>query len=433
MGADIPAEPFHPVFDWIAAAEVEKRNLESIGRDAIRVGSVGAVILSGGQGTRLGFNGPKGVFDIGLESHKSIFQLHIERIDKIRQLSCKEDGTFPSVPVYIMTSDLNHQIIIDFFAQNNYFGYPSADIFFFEQALELCLSKDGKIIVESPTSLALAPDGNGGLFSALESSGALEDIANRGVMHLHAYGIDNVLTKSVDPAFMGLCILNNADCGNKVVPRASKDEKVGVTVLRDGKMFVAEYSELPENIASASDESGKLLFNAANICNHYFNVNFLVETMMPKLDNMYHLAAKKIPYMNADRQTVQPDVVNGYKLELFIFDGFPYADRFTVMSSDRQEEFAPVKNSAEASSDTAATAKAMMTWQAIRWLLKAGANIRWNDPDAADGAGSIDSESFAAAVKTGQVTCEISPLVSYCGEGLEAYAGTTVTLPIRLQ
>ncbi|CAM9783772.1 unnamed protein product, partial [Ectocarpus fasciculatus] len=427
----IAAEPFQPVFDWTGATNTEKNSLETIGKDAIRCGTVGAVILSGGQGTRLGFSGPKGVYDIGLPSKKSIFQLHIERILKVRQLCPKEDGSLPSIPVYIMTSDLNHQIIIDFFKANNFFGFPESDLFFFEQALELCLSKDGKIIVESPTSLSLAPDGNGGLFTALKTSGALGDIAARGVQHLHAYGIDNVLTKSIDPAFVGLCIRDNAHCGNKVVSRLHKDEKVGVTVLREGRMFIAEYSELPADIASAADENGTLLFNAANICNHYFNVQFLIDVLLPGLSGIYHLASKKIPYMNADGATVTPDVANGYKLELFIFDGFPLAEQFTVMSVDRQEEFAPVKNSPEATSDSPVTARAMMTRQAIRWLRNAGASLQWTNADAT--VIPVETPEFEDAVQKGLVSCEISPLVSYCGEGLESYAGRTVSLPASLQ
>lgn len=422
---DIPAEPFRPVFDWTVASDAEKSELEQTGRNAISNCSVGVIILSGGQGTRLGFSGPKGLYDIGLPSGKSIFQLHIERVSKIRELCRKENGDLPSIPIYIMTSDLNHGIIMDFFSENSYFGYPSTDIFFFEQALELCLSKDGKIIVESPKSLALAPDGNGGLFTALKTSGALQDIVFRGVQHLHAYGIDNVLTKSVDPAFIGLCIRDEADCGNKVVARLNKDEKVGVTVLREGRMFVAEYSELPPDIASAADENGKLLFNAANICNHYFNVRFLVDTLLPNLNCMYHLASKQIPAMNADGVTVTPETSNGYKLELFIFDGFPLAQRFSVMSVDRQDEFAPVKNSPDAATDTPITARAMITAQSIRWLRAAGVSLKWAD-------GAIDSSEFSDAVQNGSVCCEISPLISYCGEGLSKYAGYTFSLPFSL-
>jgi len=264
---------------------------ESSGNDAILKSKVAVVILSGGQGTRLGFDGPKGMYDIGLPSKKTIFELHIDKVSKIRNLVAEKKGSshFPSIPVYIMTSDLNDKIIREYFAEQKYFGYPEDDIFFFEQGLEPCLSLDGKIIVESPTSLALAPDGNGGIYSALRSTGALADMERRGIEHLHVYGIDNVLNKAADPLFLGACIDNGAQCGNKIVWRANKAEKVGVTVESDGKMMVIEYSEIPKALTEAVDESGKLIFGAANLCNHYFSLRF-VKDIIPQLAKIYHIA-----------------------------------------------------------------------------------------------------------------------------------------------
>jgi UDP-N-acetylglucosamine/UDP-N-acetylgalactosamine diphosphorylase len=415
-------QPFMPVTptvinlnDHPGSWDEELLDYHKTGIQAIREGKVAAIIMSGGQGTRLGFNGPKGVYDIGLPSHKPIFQIHMERILKVKQLCASggSEGTMPSVPVYIMTSDLNHQIIKDYFENHNYFGYPKEDIIFFEQGLEPCFTFDGKMIVESPTNLSLAPDGNGGLYRALQHSGCVEDIRRRGVEYLHVYGIDNVLTKSLDPLFMGLCIAKDVQCGNKVVWRAHKAEKVGVTAELDGRMHILEYSEIPPELAETEDDTGRLLFGAANICNHYLSVSFLVNTVLPNLSSIYHFANKKIPYYDPSTgTTVTPAKPNGVKLEMFIFDVFPLADKWVVMESHRDDEFAPVKNEPGNPADSPDTARLMLSNQAIRWLSRVGAIVNQSDS---------------------KQLCEISPLLSYAGEGLESYKDVHVTLPCYLQ
>ena len=382
-----------------------------IGLQFISDESVAAVIMSGGQGTRLGFNGPKGIYDMGLPSKKSIFQLHIEKIMSVRNLSNPKSA--PSIPIYIMTSDLNDKIIRDYFHDKNYFGYPKEDIFFFEQGLMPCLTMDGKIIIESEFKLALAPDGNGGIYNALKSSGALDDMVNRGIKHLNVYGIDNVLVKPLDPAFLGICISNDVQVGNKTVARASAAEKVGVTASINGKMWILEYSDIPKELADASDEEGELLFQAANICNHYMSVAFVKDVVIPNLGNSYHLAAKKIPYWDPKmNQTITPTSNNGVKLEMLIFDIFPLADKWIVVEADRNEEFAPVKNEPGNPVDSPDSARSLMTAQAKGWLKAVGAKIV--------------SKSIANHV------CEISPLLSYEGEGLEKFKNAEISLPCYL-
>jgi UDP-N-acetylglucosamine/UDP-N-acetylgalactosamine diphosphorylase len=337
-------DPFTPASNVVNLAEIsdERRNtLVSAGYEAVRLGKVAAVIMSGGQGTRLGYAGPKGMYDLGMPSHKTIFQMHIEKIVKINLLVGNKDF----VPVYIMTSNLNHSIIVQYFAEHNYFGYPADRVVFFEQGVEPSFTFDGKIIIESAESLSLAPDGNGGIYRALQYSGCIDDMLRRGVEHLHIYGIDNVLTKSLDPLFIGACIANQVECGNKVVWRAHKTEKVGVTAELNGRMHVLEYSELPTDLADSEDAEGKLLFGAANICNHYLSVSFLQQRVLPSLSEVYHVAKKKIPYYDpVTKQTVTPDEVNGVKMEMFIFDVFPLATRWLVVEGRREDEFAPVKN-----------------------------------------------------------------------------------------
>lgn len=370
-----------------------------------------SVILSGGQGTRLGFNGPKGMYDLGLISHKTIFQIHIERIQRVRLLCQQSSGKLPSIPIYVMTSDLNHQIIKDFFHSQNYFSYPSKDIVFFEQGLEPCFTFDGKIIIDNPNALAMAPDGNGGIYNALNRSGSLQDMVKRGVEHLHIYGIDNILTKSLDPLFLGVCIENNVECGNKVVWRAGKSEKVGVTAEANGKMHILEYSEIPPQLAEVEDNHGKLLFGAANICNHYLKVSFLLDVVVPNMSSVYHIAKKKIPFFDFEQnKSISPSQPNGIKLESFIFDVFPMADRWVVVESYREDEFAPVKNEPGNPSDSPDTARAMISNQAKKWLKAAGANLINEDAGI----------------------CEISPLLSYQGEGLERFSGQDIVIPCYL-
>jgi UDP-N-acetylglucosamine/UDP-N-acetylgalactosamine diphosphorylase len=196
-----------------------------------------------------------------------------------------------------MTSDLNHTIIQDYFKEHSYFDYPSNDIYFFEQGLLPCFDLNGKIIIDSATSIALAPDGNGGIYEALQNSGAIQDMLNRHVKYLHVYGIDNVLIKSVDPLFMGICIEQNSQCGNKVVTRANKSEKVGMTVNINNRMHILEYSEIPVTIADLeTDIPGQLLYRTANICNHFISIDFLQNIILPNLSATYHIAMKKIPF-----------------------------------------------------------------------------------------------------------------------------------------
>jgi UDP-N-acetylglucosamine/UDP-N-acetylgalactosamine diphosphorylase len=266
--------------------------------------------------------------------------------------------------------------------QQNYFGFPKEDVVLFEQGLLPCFDLDGKIILESAGSVAMAPDGNGGFFDALERQHVLPDMRRRGIRHLHVYGIDNMLTRSADPVFIGYCIHENAEAGNKVVWRAGPDERVGVIAKRAGRTQVVEYSELPTEMAALRDADGKLVFGAANIANHYFSEDFLEHTALPNLQLVYHIAKKKIAHVSEDGlSTVTPDDVNGYKLEMFIFDVFPLAERMATLEVSREEEFAPVKNANGTSVDSPDTARVLVSNLCKRWLREAGAELVGYDSD----------------------------------------------------
>jgi UDP-N-acetylglucosamine/UDP-N-acetylgalactosamine diphosphorylase len=383
-----------------------------LGIEAIRCGEVAALVLAGGQGTRLGFSGPKGMYNIGLPSGRSLFQLLSERILKLRKLASNDSDKLAELPFFIMTSPINHEETVDFFEKNDFFGLPKEDVRFFEQGMLPCLTEGGKIIMETSSKVAMAPDGNGGIYPSLHNSGMLGDMDQRGIKHLHVFSIDNALTKPADPVFIGHCISQHADCGNKVVWKAGAHEKVGVIAEKHGKSCVVEYSDITEEMAERIDSNGRLVFGAGNICNHYYTLDFLKDVVLPKLGNMYHIARKKIPYYDeGNRSTVTPTTNNGIKLESFIFDVFPFAAQMAVLDVLREEEFAPVKNAPGSSSDSPETARAYISKLAKKWVVNAGGILK---------GGSDESIS------------EVAPLTSYGGEGLEDVKGKEIVCPFSL-
>jgi UDP-N-acetylglucosamine/UDP-N-acetylgalactosamine diphosphorylase len=393
--------------------EKEVSTAYEIGMKAINRGEVAALVLAGGQGTRLGFSGPKGMYDIGLTSGRTLFQMVCERILKVRKLASDSDDTLSPLPFYIMTSPINHDGTIAFFENNNYFGLPKEDVCFFKQGMLPCLTSDGKIIMETASKVAMAPDGNGGIYPSLHNTGMLADINRRNIKHLHVFSIDNALTKPADPVFIGHCISQNADCGNKVVWKAGAHEKVGVIAEKGGKSCVVEYSDITKEMAERTDDNGRLIFGAGNICNHYYTLDFINDVIMPKLGNMYHVARKKIPYYDdATKSTVTPESNNGIKLESFIFDVFPFSQRMAVLDVLREEEFAPVKNAPGSQSDSPDTARAYISKLAKRWVSKAGAILK--DDSSEEGI------------------CEVAPLTSYGGEGLDNLKGQELRCPFSL-
>ncbi len=382
-----------------------------IGLEAIRNGQVAALVLAGGQGTRLGFDGPKGMYDIGLPSGRTLFCMIAERIQKLCQLA-SDDGT-ASIPFYIMTSPINHDDTVSYFEANNYFGLPPDSVQLFQQGMLPCLTDDGKIILESAGKVAMAPDGNGGIYPSLLKSGMLDDMKSKGVKYLHVFSIDNALVKPAEPTFIGYCIQQNADCGNKVVWKAHAHEKVGVVAEKDGKPCVVEYSDITSEMAERTDENGRLVFGAGNICNHFYTLDFIINAIVPNLGNMYHVARKQIPYYDQEtKTTVTPTANNGMKLESFIFDVFPLSQQMAILDVPRSDEFAPVKNAPGSSSDSPGTARKMISALSQKWVKDAGGNLVGDIIDA---------------------ICEVPPPVSYSGEGLEELvAGKDIDCPFVL-
>ncbi|GLD91875.1 hypothetical protein PINS_up000408 [Pythium insidiosum] len=407
-------EPLHDdVVDLLSLTSPEtKADWQRRGLDAISQGTVAALVLGGGQGTRLGFAGPKGMYDIGLPSHKTLFEIFADRVLKVQQLANAElklADHSARIPFLVMTSEMNHDETMSFFKSHGYFGLLPSQVHFFRQGSLPCFSNDGKFILETKSRIARASDGNGGIYPALKRSGMLRHLEATNVQYLHVFSVDNVLCKVVDPVFIGYCIQNDADCANKVVWKSRPDESVGVFAKKNGKFCVVEYSELDKASSERVDPAtGKLAFGAANICNHFYRLDFLQVCCNLEEFGEYHVAKKKIPYVDDNGQTVTPTSNSGIKLETFIFDVFQHAKNMKVLGVEREDEFAPVKNAPGAATDSPDTARHLVSEQCRRWLVKAGASF----DDSTNGL------------------CEVVAAVSYNGEGLEHVAKTMS--PIRL-
>ncbi|KAJ6442940.1 UDP-N-acetylglucosamine pyrophosphorylase [Purpureocillium lavendulum] len=387
------------------------------GLDLIGANKVAVVLMAGGQGTRLGSSDPKGCFDIDLPSHKPLFQIQAERIRKIQELAAKKAGSGAApvvVPWYVMTSGPTREPTRKFFESQKYFGLDPANIQIFEQGVLPCISNEGKILLESKGKVAVAPDGNGGIYQALVLSGVLDDMRKRGIQHIHAYCVDNCLVKVADPIFIGFAAEKDVDIATKVVRKRNATESVGLILCKNGKPDVVEYSEIDKETAEAQDpkQPDVLKFRAANIVNHYYSFRFLESIPQWAHKLPHHVARKKIPYADVESgETVKPESPNGIKLEQFVFDVFNMLplDKFACMEVRREDEFSPLKNARGKGEDDPDTSKRDIMAQGRRWLEAAGATV----------------------VAEGGV--EISPLISYGGEGLEKLKGTTVTAPAVLE
>ncbi|XP_046984864.1 UDP-N-acetylhexosamine pyrophosphorylase [Schistocerca americana] len=393
----IPAEFYGGV---IRSEAEDLRFYEDEGLRQISAGKVGVLLLAGGQGTRLGVSYPKGMYDVGLPSHKSLYQVQAERILRLQELACERTGVYNHITWYIMTSEATMCPTQEYFANHNYFGLKKENIVMFEQGLLPCFTFDGKIIMDRKYKLSRAPDGNGGLYRALRDRKVLDDIERRGISYLHAYSVDNILVKVADPVFIGYCISKNAECGAKVVEKSFPEEPVGVVCQVDGRYQVVEYSEITLKTAEQSDIDGRLTFRAGNICNHFFTTEFLQKIANKHENNLkLHVARKKIPYVDAQGNICKPEKPNGIKMEKFVFDVFQFADNFVTWEVKRNEEFSALKNADTAEKDTPTTARNDLYSLHYQYLTKAGGKI--------------------VTDKGSSVICEISPLLTYAGEGLE--------------
>lgn len=314
----------------------ELNHYEKIGLKAIREGKLAAVTMAGGQGTRLGHNGPKGTFDIGLDSHKPIFEILCDTLKSAKE----KYGVY--VAWYIMTSNENNDATVDFFKANDYFGYPKDKITFFKQGELPMIDTEGKVLLDENGLIKKAADGHGGIFLSMKRNGIIYDMRTRGIEWAFIGGVDNVLVNMVDPVFLGLAIENKVLAAGKSVVKAGPHEKVGVFCKRDGKPSVVEYSEISTQMAEETNEKGELKYGESHILCNLFNIDAIEEISKNELP--YHSAFKKAKYLDKDGKLVVGDKPNAYKFEAFLFDAFESLDDMKILRVKREEEFAPVKN-----------------------------------------------------------------------------------------
>jgi len=349
------SNPFDTKDDVITPIEYyDKEKLENyeyyqnIGEKAIKNKKLAVVTMAGGQGTRLGHDGPKGTYDIGLDSHKSLFELLCDTLKE----ALEKYGVV--IPWYIMTSRENNQKTIDFFKKNNYFDYPKVK-FFIQDVLPM-VSEDGKIIINEDGLIKMASNGHGGIYESLVKNDITQEMKNDDIEWVFIGGVDNCLLNMIDPIFMGITIDRNLCLAAKSVVKLSPRENTGVFCRRNGKPSIIEYTEISDEMANLKKD-GELLYGEANILAHLFKLNFIEEISDKKLP--YHVAHKKANYIDDNGNLIKPEKPNAYKFESFLFDAFSYADDMVVLRVKREEEFAPVKNNDTALVDCPKTARGL--------------------------------------------------------------------------
>jgi UDP-N-acetylglucosamine/UDP-N-acetylgalactosamine diphosphorylase len=345
--------------EWLRARE--------FGDWILRANKVAAILVAGGQGTRLGFDHPKGMFGIGPVSGKSLYQLLAE------QLVARGRRAGTSIPYFIMTSSATHEETRQFFQDHHYFGLDPDDVSFFQQSSLPAIDDAGRILLDEKWKLTSSPDGHGGVLHALQRAGLLGVMADRGIEYLYYHQVDNPAAQVCDPAFLGLHALRDSEMSIKVVAKTSAAERMGVVVELDGRTEIIEYSDLPDECAAATGPDGGLLLWAGSTAIHVFNRSFLERLAVEGSKLPYHRAHKAIPYVDDEGERVIPTQPSGWKFEQFIFDALPRARTTLVVEADRASEFLPVKNHEGA--DSPASVREGLLRLHRQWLTDAGAVV----------------------------------------------------------
>ncbi len=391
-----PRNPDDPARPW------DREAMARAGESLIAAGKIGCFTVAGGQGSRLGYDGPKGCYPTGAITDKSLFQIFAEGI----LAHSRRHGV--AIPWYIMTSPLNHEATVEFFRKNAFFGLPESDVMFFEQGTMPSLDKQtGRVLLADKGTIATNPDGHGGAIKALVVSGATADMKKRGIEHISYWQVDNPNIHVLDPVFIGLHATapdSSGEMSGKMLPKAEPKEKVGVfcraPVNGSMRTMVVEYSDLPDELAEATNDDGSLKFLSGSPAMHMLGVAFIEKVAGdPAYALPYHRAIKKVAHIDLETgEPVEPTEPNAVKLERFVFDAIPMAEHSIILETDRVEEFAPVKN--KDGVDSIVTSKQLQTERAARWLEAAGVQV----PRKADG--SCDC------------VIEIGPLTATCADDL---------------
>lgn len=337
--------------------EVARRREEfgSVGLAAIKAGKVAAVLLAGGQGTRLGSDNPKGMYNMGTSRELSIFACQFANIKQVTDMA---DAYFH---IFVMTSEINHDKTVEFFKEKNYFGYPAEKVHFFVQEMAPTCDERGRIFLAEKGKISTSPNGNGGWYSSLIRGGFGGLLEKEGIEWLNVYSVDNVLQRICDPVFVGATLVSGCNCSAKVVKKVSPEEKVGVLCMEDGKPAIVEYYEMPQEIAAMRRPDGELKFAYGVILNYLFKVELLNKTIAEKLP--VHLSFKKIPHIE-DGKLVQPEQPNGYKFEYLVLDMIKLMGNCLAVEIERDREFAPVKN--KTGTDSVESARALLVKNGVK-------------------------------------------------------------------
>ncbi len=359
--------------------------------EAVSAGKIGVLLLAGGQGSRLGFEHPKGLFPIGPVSGAPLLQIHFQKA----LAAARRYGA--SVPIYMMTSPVTHDEQSEFLQAHQRFGLPKDDVLLFCQGTMPAVdATNGKLLLAAKDSLFLSPDGHGGTVAALAASGAIEHMQRRGIEHLFYLQVDNPLAPICDAEFIGYHLLAQSDLTSMAIAKQTPRDRLGVFAVIDGQMQVIEYSDLPDEVAEKRDASGSLKFWAGSIAVHMFNVAFLERALALKDALPFHIAHKKVPYVDESGRLVEPREPNALKFERFIFDLLPHAKNPLVVEFAEADVFAPLKNAPGADRDTPEHVQRFMIAQHRKWLEAAGTRVADRVAVEIDPLWALDAEGVAA-------------------------------------
>jgi UDP-N-acetylglucosamine/UDP-N-acetylgalactosamine diphosphorylase len=359
----------------------DTREVQKQGEEALRQGEVAVLLVAGGQGSRLGFDHPKGMFPIGPVSNKSLFQIHAEKVLALRRRYGRP------VPFLVMTSPATDRETRAFFLKNSFFGLARDEVDFFCQGTMPALDLGtGQLLMAAPGKLFLSPNGHGGTLKALAEGGLLPKLRQEGITQVFYFQVDNPLVKTADPVFLGHHLEARAEVSSKIVPKESPEDKLGNLVLVDGCCTMIEYSDLPVELARQTDDQGRLRLWIGSPAIHLFTLDFLQGMAGAEVALPFHLARKKVPYLDAAGNLVQPTQENALKFEMFIFDVLPLAQSWTVVETSRREEFMPLKN--PQGPDSPETVRQALSDLAGDWLEYAGVRV----PRRPDGSAAVPLE-----------------------------------------
>lgn len=373
---------------WAAAADV--------GSQLLAEGKVAVITVAGGQGSRLGFDHPKGMYPIGPVTERTLFQIFAE------QIQARRNTANARIPWLIMTSSATHEETVTFFEANNFFGLEHGSVQFFQQgSMPAVDAATGKLLMESRHQLCLSPDGHGGLVTALQSSGLLQHLADQSIEHIFYHQVDNPTVIICDPALLGLHQQHQSQLTTNVVRKISATEKMGVLADVNGRLEIIEYSELNEAQANRTDESGEWIFWAGNTAIHVFTRKFFEALASDGCQLELHLASKKVPHLDNSGATVTPTEPNAVKLERFIFDALPLAERALVVEGNREREFNPVKNAD--GSDSPATSRAALESIYTEWLTASGHSVPPGKSVEISPLVAMDAQQLARRLASGEM------------------------------